>query len=75
MDCFVAALLAMTGGRRIAMTPGRGEANPHHFSKIIIFYIICFMATQHKEIDAQTLENLLYLSRLSPESTNMETLK
>ena len=33
------------------------------------------MATQHKEIDAQTLENLLYLSRLSPESTNMETLK
>ena len=33
------------------------------------------MATQHKEIDQQTLENLLYLSRLSPESTNMETLK
>ena len=33
------------------------------------------MATQHKEIDEQTLENLLYLSRLSPESTNMETLK
>ena len=33
------------------------------------------MATQHKEIDAQTLENLLYLSRLSPESTDMETLK
>ena len=33
------------------------------------------MAKQHKEIDAETLENLLYLSRLSPESTNMETLK
>ena len=33
------------------------------------------MATQHKKIDEQTLENLLYLSRLSPESTNMETLK
>ena len=33
------------------------------------------MATQHKKIDPQTLENLLYLSRLSPESTNMETLK
>ena len=33
------------------------------------------MATQHKQIDAETLENLLYLSRLSPESTNMETLK
>lgn len=33
------------------------------------------MATQHKEIDAETLENLLYLSRLSPESTDMETLK
>ncbi|MBR5646831.1 MAG: Asp-tRNA(Asn)/Glu-tRNA(Gln) amidotransferase subunit GatC [Treponema sp.] len=33
------------------------------------------MATQHKEIDAQTLENLLYLSRLSPSATNMEILK
>ena len=33
------------------------------------------MATQHKEIDEETLTNLLYLSRLSPESTNMETLK
>ena len=33
------------------------------------------MATQHKEIDAETLTNLLYLSRLSPESTDMETLK
>lgn len=39
-----------------------------------IFYIIRVMATQHKKIDAQTLENLLYLSRLSSESTNMETL-
>ncbi len=33
------------------------------------------MATQHKTIDQQTLENLLYLSRLSPDSTDMETLK
>ncbi len=33
------------------------------------------MATTHKKIDQETLENLLYLSRLSPESTNMETLK
>ena len=33
------------------------------------------MATQLKEIDAETLENLLYLSRLSPESTDMQTLK
>lgn len=33
------------------------------------------MATQHKQIDEQTLENLLYLSRLSPESTDMTTLK
>ena len=32
------------------------------------------MATQ-KTIDAETLENLLYLSRLSPDATNMETLK
>jgi aspartyl-tRNA(Asn)/glutamyl-tRNA(Gln) amidotransferase subunit C len=29
----------------------------------------------HKSIDEKTLENLLYLSRLSPESTNLETLK
>lgn len=29
----------------------------------------------HKSIDENTLEALLYLSRLSPESTNMETLK
>ena len=33
------------------------------------------MAKQYKEIDQQTLENLLYLWRLSLESTNMETLK
>ena len=33
------------------------------------------MSTTHKKIDQETLENLLYLSRLSPESTNMETLK
>ena len=48
---------------------------PLIFSKITFFTIIGGMATQHKQIDAQTLENLLYLSRLSPESTNMETLK
>lgn len=29
----------------------------------------------HKQIDEETLGNLLYLSRLSPESTNLETLK
>lgn len=28
-----------------------------------------------KKVDETTLENLLYLSRLSPESTDMETLK
>lgn len=39
----------------------------------IKFTIIFFMA--HKQIDQQTLENLLYLSRLSPESTDMDTLK
>ena len=44
----------------------------HKLSKT---YYNNFMAKQHKEIDAETLENLLYLSRLSPESTNMETLK
>lgn len=32
------------------------------------------MSTQ-KTIDEKTLENLLYLSRLSPESTNIDTLK
>ena len=29
----------------------------------------------HKEIDEETLGNLLYLSRLSPESTDIETLR
>ena len=29
----------------------------------------------HKKIDEMTLNNLLYLSRLSPESTDMKTLK
>ena len=29
----------------------------------------------HKSVDETTLENLLYLSRLSPESTDMATLK
>lgn len=29
----------------------------------------------HKKIDAETLDNLLYLSRLSPESTNLSILK
>ena len=29
----------------------------------------------HKSIDEETLNNLLYLSRLSSESTNLETLK
>lgn len=33
------------------------------------------MADQNKTINAETLENLLYLSRLSPESSNMEILK
>ena len=51
------------------------QNSPLIFSKIKLFTIIDFMATQHKQIDEQTLENLLYLSRLSPESTNMETLK
>ncbi|MCR5612580.1 Asp-tRNA(Asn)/Glu-tRNA(Gln) amidotransferase subunit GatC [Treponema sp.] len=32
------------------------------------------MSTQ-KKIDEETLENLLYLSRLSPESTDLSTLK
>ena len=46
------------------------------FPKYLLFTIIGItMATQHKQIDEQTLENLLYLSRLSPESTDMETLK
>ncbi|MCQ2577680.1 MAG: Asp-tRNA(Asn)/Glu-tRNA(Gln) amidotransferase subunit GatC [Treponema sp.] len=31
--------------------------------------------TQHKKIDEETLENLLYLSRLSQESTDINTLK
>jgi aspartyl-tRNA(Asn)/glutamyl-tRNA(Gln) amidotransferase subunit C len=31
--------------------------------------------TSHKTIDEETLEKLLYLSRLSPESTNLTILK
>ena len=31
--------------------------------------------TTHKEVSEDTLEKLLYLSRLSPESTDMATLK
>ncbi|MCR4822033.1 MAG: Asp-tRNA(Asn)/Glu-tRNA(Gln) amidotransferase subunit GatC [Treponema sp.] len=33
------------------------------------------MSETHKSVDETTLENLLYLSRLSPESTDMATLK
>ena len=31
--------------------------------------------SEHKTVDETTLENLLYLSRLSPESTDIATLK
>jgi aspartyl-tRNA(Asn)/glutamyl-tRNA(Gln) amidotransferase subunit C len=33
------------------------------------------MSSENRKIDESTLDALLYLSRLSPESTNMETLK
>ena len=33
------------------------------------------MSTHEKKIDEQTLDALLYLSRLSPESTNLEVLR
>ena len=33
------------------------------------------MSETKRTVDETTLENLLYLSRLSPESTDMETLK
>ena len=33
------------------------------------------MTSEMKKVDETTLENLLYLSRLSPESTDMATLK
>ena len=36
---------------------------------------IIFIISTHKKIDEEVLNNLLYLSRLSPESTNIETLK
>ena len=35
----------------------------------------CDYMSEHKTVDETTLENLLYLSRLSPESTDMATLK
>ncbi len=44
------------------------------FHKFFLSIIIFPMAT-HKTVDETTLENLLYLSRLSPESTDMATLK
>ena len=34
-----------------------------------------FSMATHKTVDETTLKNLLYLSRLSPESTDMATLK
>lgn len=46
------------------------------FHKIVLFAIIHGMATTtHKEVSEDTLEKLLYLSRLSPESMDMATLK
>ncbi len=33
------------------------------------------MSSETKKIDAETLETLLYLSRLSPESSNLELLR
>jgi len=44
-------------------------------TNLAFFTIMFAMATQHKQIDQQTLENLLYLSRLSPSATDMATLK
>ncbi len=38
-------------------------------------YILSFMNEKKLTVDETTLENLLYLSRLSPESTDMATLK
>ena len=34
-----------------------------------------FMSTEKRKIDENTLDALLHLSRLAPESTNMEVLK
>ena len=42
---------------------------------LLISYILTAMSETKRTVDETTLENLLYLSRLSPESTNMETLK
>ena len=44
------------------------------FHKIPFYDKIAFMS-EHKTVDETTLSNLLQLSRLSPESTDMETLK
>ncbi len=54
----------------------RGQRIANLFHKIALFAIIHGMATTtHKEVSEDTLEKLLYLSRLSPESTDMATLK
>ncbi len=44
------------------------------FHKIPFYDKIASMS-EHKTVDETTLSNLLQLSRLSPESTDMETLK
>ena len=39
------------------------------------FFCYTVLMATHKTVDETTLENLLYLSRLSPSSTDMATLK
>ena len=47
-----------------------------YFTKCDFFFFISGMSDSKKtEVNEDTLEKLLYLSRLSPESTDMATLK
>ncbi len=46
----------------------------HKLNKPRKIFILRDMST-HKKIDETTLNNLLYLSRLAPESTDIQTLK
>ena len=63
-----------TSGEPVTLPDSRRSLFPklHLF---LISYILTAMSETKRTVDETTLENLLYLSRLSPESTNMETLK
>ena len=63
-----------TSGEPVTLPDSRRSLFPK-LRLLLISYILTAMSETKRTVDETTLENLLYLSRLSPESTNMETLK